>query len=90
MKRQEVSTLKDVLPRLVCVQYAAGEEQRNSSRKNEEAGPKMKGATEDEMVGWRYQLNRQEFEQTPGDSEGQGILASCSPWGSKSRTGLSN
>ena len=21
-----------------------------------------------------------EFEQTPGDSEGQGSLASCSPW----------
>ena len=42
MKRQEVSTLKDVLPRLVGVQYAAGEEQRNSSRKNEEAEPKQK------------------------------------------------
>ena len=29
------------------------------------------------------QLNRHEFEQTPGDSEGQGILAGCSPWGHK-------
>ena len=23
------------------------------------------------MVGWRHQLNRHEFEQTPGDGEGQ-------------------
>ena len=29
--------------------------------------------TEDQMVGWLYQLNGQEFEQTPGDSEGQGV-----------------
>ena len=24
-----------------------------------------------------------EFEQTPGDTEGQGSLACCSPWGHK-------
>ena len=38
-----------------------------------------KGETEDEMVGWHHQLNRHEFEQTPGDREGQGSLACCSP-----------
>ena len=38
---------------------------------------KAKGATEDKMVRWRHPLN--EFEQTPGDSEGQGSLACCSP-----------
>ena len=32
------------------------------------------------MVGWHYQLNGHEFEQTPGDSEGQGSLVCCSPW----------
>ena len=26
---------------------------------------------------------RHEFEQTPGDGEGQGILVCCSPWGTK-------
>jgi len=26
--------------------------------------------TEDEMVGWHQQLKEDEFEQTPGDSEG--------------------
>ena len=32
------------------------------------------------MVGWHPQLNRHEFEQTLGESEGQGSLACCSPW----------
>ena len=35
------------------------------------------------MVGWHHQLNGHEFEQTPGDSEGQGSLVCCSPWGCK-------
>ena len=39
--------------------------------------------TEDEMVGWHHQLNGYEFEQAPGDGEGQGSLFSCSPWGHK-------
>ena len=36
-------------------------------------------AEENEMVREHLQLNGQEFEQTPGDSEGQGSLACCSP-----------
>ena len=39
--------------------------------------------TEGEMVGWHHQLNGHEFEQAPGDGEGQGSLACCSPWGSQ-------
>ena len=35
------------------------------------------------MVGWHHQLNGHEFEQTPGDGEGQGSLECCSPWGRK-------
>ena len=35
--------------------------------------------TEDEMVGWHHELNGHEFEQIPGDNEGQGSLA----WGFK-------
>ena len=42
-----------------------------------------KGTTEDEMVGWHHQLNGHEFEQAPGDGEGQGSLVCCSPWGHK-------
>ena len=30
------------------------------------------------MVGWHHQPNGHEFEQIPGDSEGQGSLACCS------------
>ena len=44
-------------------------------------GKKRRGWTEDEMAGWHHQLNGQESEQTPGDSEGQGSLVCCSPWG---------
>ena len=39
--------------------------------------------TEDEMVGWHHQLDGREFEQTPGDGEGQGSLVCCCPWGHK-------
>ena len=39
--------------------------------------------TEDELVGWHHQLSGYEFEQAPGDGEGQGSLACCSPWGGK-------
>ena len=39
-----------------------------------------KGAMKDEMVGWHHRLNEMEFEQTPGDNEGQGSLACCSLW----------
>ena len=46
-------------------------------------GQEEKGATEDEMVRWHHRLNGHEFEQTPGDGEGQGSLACCSPWGHK-------
>ena len=42
-----------------------------------------KGTTEDEMVGWHHWLNRHEFEQALGDSEGQESLVCCSPWGRK-------
>ena len=38
---------------------------------------------EDEMAEWHHWLNGQKFEQTPGDSKGQGSLACCCPWGRK-------
>ena len=39
--------------------------------------------TEDEMVGWHHRLDGHESEQAPGGGDGQGSLASCSPWGCK-------
>ena len=35
------------------------------------------------MVGWHHRLNGHEFEQTPGDGEGQGSMVCRSPWGRK-------
>ena len=42
-----------------------------------------KGMTEDEMVICYHWLSRRESEQILGESEGQGSLACCSPWGHK-------
>ena len=42
MKRKKDRTLKDELPRLVGAQYAAGDQWRNNSRKNEETEQKQK------------------------------------------------
>ena len=39
--------------------------------------------TKDEMVGWHHQLDGHEFELARGDSERQGSLVCCSPWGHK-------
>ena len=46
-------------------------------------GQREKGVTEDELVGWHHWLSGHDFELTPGDSEGQGSLACCNPWGHK-------
>ena len=42
MKRQKDRTQKDELPRLVCAQYATGDQWRNNSRNNEGPEPKQK------------------------------------------------
>ena len=42
-----------------------------------------KGTTEDEIVERRHRLDGYDFEQTPGDSEGQGSLSCYSSWGHK-------
>ena len=57
----------------------------NQIRKDPDAGKdwrqEEKGTTEDEMVGWHHRRDGHEFEQAPGDGDGQGGLACCSPWG---------
>ena len=56
-------------------------------RKDPDAGKDWrqveKGMTEDKIIGWHHWLNGHEFEQAPGDGEGQGSLACCSPWSCK-------
>ena len=46
-------------------------------------GRKRRGVTESEIVGWHHWLIGHGFEQTLGDSEGQGRLACCSLWDRK-------
>ena len=46
-------------------------------------GQEEKGTTENETVGWHHLFNGHEFEQTLGDTEEQGSLGCCSPWGHK-------
>ena len=49
-----------------------------------------KGETEDKIVVYHHWLNGHEFEQTLGNSEGQGSLACCSSWGHKGLAWFSN
>ena len=46
-------------------------------------GKRRSGQQKDEMVRQHHRLNGHESEQTPGDSEGQGSLVCCSPWGGR-------
>ena len=46
-------------------------------------GQEEEGATRSKMVREHHGPNGYEFEQTLGDSEGQGSLVHCSPWGHK-------
>ena len=56
-------------------------------RKDPDAGKdwrqEEKGTIKDRMVGCHHQFYGHEFELVPGDDEGQGSLACCSPWSRK-------
>ena len=72
--------------KLKC-QYFGHLMQRVDSLEDPDAGrdweQEEKEMTEGEMVGWHQQFSGDEFVRAPGDSEGQGSLACCSPWGHK-------
>ena len=53
-------------------------------------GEEEKGTAEDKMAGWHHWLNGHEFEWTPGVGDGQGGLACCNSWVTKSWTQLSD
>ena len=46
-------------------------------------GRRRRGRQRMRWVGWHHRLSGHESEQIQGDSEGQGSLACCSPWGHK-------
>ena len=62
----------DVKSQLIRNDYDAGKDWRQEE----------KGMT-NEIVGWHHWLNGHEFEQAPGDGEGQGSQVCFSPWGHK-------
>ena len=68
------------------------DDKRQFTGKDPDAGKdwrqKEKGAVEDEIIREHCQLNGHEFEQTPGDGEGQGSLVCCSPLGRKESDNL--
>ena len=66
------------------LQYFGYQMQRTDSLEKTLMLGKIEGSGEEgnsEMVRCHHQLNGHEFEQTLGDSERQGSLVCCSPWG---------
>ena len=49
-----------------------------------------KGVVEDEMVGWHHQLSGHEFQQTPGDGEGQEAWCAAVHGVTRSQTRMSS
>ena len=94
-RRSNQSILKEISPEYslkglilkLKLKYFGQLMQSQLIRKDPDAGKdrrqEEKGTTEAEMVWWRHLLNGHEFEQTPGNNEGQGRLECCSPWGHK-------
>ena len=94
-RRSNRSILKEIQPWVFIGKTDAGAEatilwppdaKSRSIGKDSDSGKdwgQEKVMTVDQMVGWHNRFNGHEFEQTLGDSEGQGSLACCSPWGHK-------
>ena len=95
-KRSKQSILKEINPKCslerlmlkLKLQYFGHLMQRaNSLEKTlmvgKIEGKRRRGQQKMRCFGWHHRLNGHEFEQTPRDSEGQGSLARCSPWGCK-------
>ena len=92
-RRSNQSILKEINPEyslvglMLKLQYFGHLMGRANSLEKTDTGKdwrqEEKGTTEDKMVGWHHWLNGHEFEQTPGDGEGQGSLVCCRQWGHK-------
>ena len=83
---KEISTecsLEGLMLRLQL--YHFGSPMRRADSEKNDAGKdwrrEEKGTTEDEIVGWHYQLDGHEFEQALRVGDGQGNLVCFSPWG---------
>ena len=88
-RRSNQSILKETNPEyllkglMLKLQYFGHLMRRTDSLEKTLMLGKIEGRKRDEMIGWHHQLDGHEFEQAPGDGEGQGSLACCSPWSCK-------
>ena len=64
-------------------QRAEGTQRVQEAAATPDPGQEGKGLIEDEIAQWHHRLSGHEFDQTPGDSEGQGRLVCCNSWGEK-------
>ena len=96
VRRSNQSVLKDINPEysleglmlMLKLQYFGPPDVKSrligkDSDAGKDWGQEEKGLAKDEMVGSHHWLSGHEFEQTLGDSERQGSLECCSPWGHK-------
>ena len=91
-RRTKLSILKKINPEytweglmlMLKLQYLATWCKEPTQRKKPTLG-KIKGRRRRgrQRMRWLDSMNGHKFEQTPGDSKGQGSLACCSPWGCK-------
>ena len=82
-RRSNQSMRKEINPEysleglVLKLQYFGHLMQRADSLEKTDAGrdwgQEEKGMTEDERVGWHHRLDGHEFEQAPGDGDGQGV-----------------
>ena len=91
-RRSNQSVLKEINPEYsleglmlkLKLQYFPPDGKSRFIEKDPDAGKdwrqEEKGTTEDEIVGWHHWPDGHEFEQVPGDGEGQWSLVCCSPW----------
>ena len=77
---QRADSTEKTLEEKNCLIGKAGKDRRE----------KEKRVAEYEMARYHHRCNGHKSEQTPGDGEGQGSLACCSPWVAKSQTQLSD
>ena len=101
-RRSNQSNLKEISPGIslegmmlkLKLQYFGHLMQRVDSLEDSDAGrdwgQEEKGTTEDEMARWHRWLDGHESGWTPGAGDGQGGLACCDLWVTKSRTRLSD
>ena len=93
------TTLKEINPEysleglMLKLQYFGHLKQRANSLENtlmleKIEGKRRRGWQSMRWLGWHHWVNEHEFEQTLGDSGGQGSLVFCSPWGHRVRHSL--